>query len=157
MRKAYQSWTDQISRCYRPKTEAFKYYGALGIKVCYSSREFVSWYLHALKKFKGRVPSVDRVDSSLHYCFCNIRLKEHYNNAVEGLLRGDHSKRWRPIHIVDFSSKKILKTVANASIASRETGVWRNNVVLHCVQKGNRGQKTGVTFRYADVLDGSLW
>lgn len=152
---AYHSWTDQISRCYRPKTLAFKYYGAKGIKVCYTARHFIAWYLTTLKKFKGSVPSVDRIDRRGHYCFCNVRLLEHRDNALDGLLRGcitSGKMKRKPVQIVEFGTWRVLRTVEHALEAEKVTGVLRANINTHCRKQGNLGQKTGITFRYPEPV-----
>lgn len=151
VRRAYQCWTDQVSRCYRPATRAYRFYGARGIKVCYSAPQFVSWYLKALEKFSGKTPSIDRINHRKHYCFCNIRLAEHKENAVEGLTRSKiRSHLWRAINIVDFKTGRVIETVPHAGIAAKKTGVLRSNVALHCIKKGTLGKQLGFTFRYAE-------
>lgn len=83
--RAYQSWVDQVRRCYSPENRAHRYYGAKGVRVSYSARDFISWYLHTLPSFDGVSPSIDRIDGTGHYCFCNIRLIEKRTNALQGL------------------------------------------------------------------------
>jgi hypothetical protein len=85
---AYNKHNMQFTRCYRKDNIGYPQYGAKGIQVCYGRREFVSWYLHHIKNFKGEKPSVDRIDSSKHYCFCNIRIIEWRKNLKDGALRG---------------------------------------------------------------------
>jgi len=150
VRRAYQCWSDQISRCYRPTTAAYRFYGAKGIQVCYGARTFVAWYLEALKSFKGKVPSIDRINPKKNYCFCNVRLMEYKDNAIEAARRADRSILHRKINIVDFKTGRILETVAHAGIAAQKTGVLRSNVALHCIKMGNFGKKIGITFRYAE-------
>lgn len=91
-RKGYQVWCNQRERCSSRKHNSYKYYGAKGVEVRYSSRDFVAWYIHqrGLRKFKK--PSVGRIDHSGHYEFGNIEMIERGDNTLEMLKRTGGNK-----------------------------------------------------------------
>ncbi len=82
-RKALETIVDQRRRCSNPKNSGYKTYGAKGIKVEYTSRQFIAWYLENIKKFKGKKPSVGRIDHSKNYTFDNIEIQSCSDNAKE--------------------------------------------------------------------------
>ncbi len=87
VKKAYDSWRAQVGRCKDTKSEKFKYYGARGISVNYSSREYVGWYLENLKTREWHDPTVGRLDHDGNYCFENIEMQERSDNSRERNVR----------------------------------------------------------------------
>ena len=71
----YKKWNDMIRRCYNENEPAYRYYGAVGIKVCdewrNSPEAFIQWCEETFpndKKF-----SIDRIDGSKGYSPDNCR------------------------------------------------------------------------------------
>ncbi len=83
-KSAYRSWKNARDRCNRQKNNGFLHYGAKGIRVIYSSRDFISWYEKEWnkRKFWSR-PNVSRIDHSKNYSFDNIELIECSENVKE--------------------------------------------------------------------------
>jgi hypothetical protein len=98
--QGYASWANQKSKCYNAKNPDFKYYGAKNIRVLYSSREFVGWWLYNLKTKKWDSPTVGRLDHEKDYCFENIQMEERIDNSSERVRR-----KGRPIGV---KPKKVL-------------------------------------------------
>jgi hypothetical protein len=86
--KGYESWQAQRQRCNNPKSPFYKNYGALGIKVIYSSKDFVNWWVLNFSKKTWQRASVGRIDHSGDYCFENIEMQEHSDNARDPSYRG---------------------------------------------------------------------
>ena len=64
--KAYRRWDAMKARCYNPRHQAFKWYGARGIGVCKRWREsFEAFYADVGEAPEGK--SIDRVDNDWHY------------------------------------------------------------------------------------------
>ena len=80
---AYSIWRNQRYRCSKKTYHWFHNYGGRGIKVLYSSRDFVNWYLKEVNKQKWDRPTVGRIDHNGHYEFSNIRIEEWNYNCVE--------------------------------------------------------------------------
>lgn len=97
VRKAYSIWSNQKYRCNNIKCKEFKYYGAKGIKVKYSPREFIGWYLAEHKKKMPKKPSIGRIDHSKNYELGNIELVEAGENTREMLMRTGGNKQGDPI------------------------------------------------------------
>lgn len=62
----YRSWENMISRCYRPSSPSFKYYGARGIEVCTEWRTFVNFAAN-MGPHPGTGFSLERIDSNGNY------------------------------------------------------------------------------------------
>jgi hypothetical protein len=82
-KQAYVSWREQRTRCYNKKREKYKNYGAKGIDVKYTSREFIGWWLENIKTFKGNNPTISRIDHNKNYEFGNIRIESRSENSSE--------------------------------------------------------------------------
>lgn len=80
--KAYQSYKNQKPRCSNKNVRSFRDYGAKKIKVEYSCREFIAWYLRELKKKTYKDPVIGRIDHSKNYDFDNIMIDEPFKDNV---------------------------------------------------------------------------
>ncbi len=68
----YDAWLTMIARCYSPKSQKYKDYGARGIEVC--SRWLVSFEnFHEDMGLRPDGLSLDRRDNDGHYCKSNCR------------------------------------------------------------------------------------
>jgi len=151
---AYDKHNMQFARCYKPENRGYPQYGAKGIEVCYGRREFVSWYLHHLKGFSGERPSVDRIDSSKHYCFCNIRIIEWRENLRDGALRGGMANAKRLIRSVtsfQYGTNKKLRTYKSILEAAADTVLTKEAISRQCGGRWKRpGESTGIYFKYTE-------
>lgn len=86
-KKAYKSWSCQRQRCYNKNRSYYKYYGAKGIEVKYSSAEYIAWWVEQQSILKLKNPTVSRIDHDGHYEFGNIKLEEHSENCVVDVRR----------------------------------------------------------------------
>lgn len=114
-RKAYYSWTGQMAKCSNPKNALYKYYGAKGIKVKYSSREFIGWWLERSKErthWKKR--NCGRLDHDKDYSFDNITLQESSENIAERNTRVSSKKVAVFFYGKYLCSFKSVKDVAQA-------------------------------------------
>jgi hypothetical protein len=93
--RAYSVFQQARQRCTNPNHQSYAYYGARGIRVEYSVREFIGWYLHQLSKNPGiQKPATGRIDHSKNYRLDNIEMVEHSDNTIEVNTRlGNPSKR----------------------------------------------------------------
>jgi hypothetical protein len=123
VRRAYGIWNSQKQRCENKRSKSYKNYGAIGIRVEYSAREFIWWWLNEFKNKRPKHPSVGRIDHSKNYSFNNIEMVEHHDNAREMYYRtGGNGQADRiPIVLVNdhemvvFSSSKLAAKFANVS------------------------------------------
>lgn len=133
--RAYLLWRDQRRRCQCPGATGFKNYGAKGIKVEYTAREFISWWVKHIKKFKGTRPSISRIDHSKNYCFSNIKIEEWYLNTIEpgrrAIPRGS-----RPVKVL---CKGKLTRYVNQISCAKALGIPESN--LSYWLKGNLPKK----------------
>lgn len=77
----YRSWDAMTQRCYNPRNNRYKNYGARGISVCEEWRnDFWQFY-----KDMGPKPSpkhsIDRIDNSLSYCKSNCKWSTNSEQA----------------------------------------------------------------------------
>lgn len=99
IKKIYMRWGCQRSRCNNPRDKAFKYYGEKGIRVEYSSRDFIDWFLNAQISGKFKNPVTGRVDHSKNYSFDNIEMIEWSDNSKEAILRSGNPRPKRIVHV----------------------------------------------------------
>lgn len=149
IRKAINCFHNQKRRCYTKTNPRYKDYGAKGITVKYTRQEFIDWFMVEYPKFNGDLPSVGRIDHSQGYTLNNIRFESMADNSMERILRVGTTKERRAIHIIEYETQSIVKTVESLMEAARETGVHATHIVKYCKGKLNRS-KTGLTFRYVD-------
>ena len=157
LKKAISSYKCQIQRCYYKSKKDYKYYGAKGIEVSYSKRDFVSWYLFNIKNFKGKKPTVGRIDHSKNYSFDNIEMQELTDNINEMInrrklecisgKRRNFNNNGLEIKILDYASGNIINTSKSISDAEKLTGVSRNSIIKYCTGEYEK-TKGGITFRF---------
>lgn len=151
--RAYQSITDQISRCYNPKSRSYRWYGAKGVRVMYERKDFVAWWLFHIKTFKGDRPSVSRLDHSKHYSFDNIKLEERRDNTRESLRRMV-GRPWltakrRPVRMVCVKTGAILRRAGHAQEMADMTGYKRSNICTQAISPHKSwGRVTGIRFEF---------
>lgn len=80
----YRKWQDMKKRCYNPKVDRYKNYGALGIKVCSDWKDnFLSFYNWSLENGWKEGLTIERKDNYKNYCPENCKyithLEQHYN------------------------------------------------------------------------------
>ena len=139
VKKAYSVWGQQRERCNSRKNKNYKWYGAKGIRVEYTSREFIDWYINAIKKFNGNNPSVGRIDHNKNYSFDNIELQSIKENAREMRLRNkDLSKKFmKKVLISDSSTGDIIKVSDSVKDAADFIGVSPSTVCRYLKVKSN--------------------
>jgi hypothetical protein len=64
--RTYRTWISMKSRCYRPTTQNYKWYGALGVRVC---RRWLNNFKNFLEDMGERPPgmTIDRINGSGDY------------------------------------------------------------------------------------------
>ncbi len=92
--RAYKSWSDQRQRCGNPNDTRYKWWGAKGIKVEYTSEEFVLWW-EQQRKLKPHLkrPNCSRKDHKKNYSLDNIELLECSANSIESWERSKRNSR----------------------------------------------------------------
>lgn len=146
-RRAYYIWMEQRNRCQNPKHPFYAHYGAKGIRVEYSSREFIGWWVAEMKTFKGQKPDVSRIDHSKNYSFDNIFLDEHRSNVQERNTRLGNPSPRKQVFAYDRTTLKLLGTFEHTRQAAKAMGTNQRSVVLCCTGKA-KGTKSGLTFSY---------
>lgn len=140
-------YDNQRRRCYCKTNPRYKDNGAKGLTVDYQKRQFISWYLYHIKSFTGGRPSVGCIDHSKGYSFDNIRIESLSENSSERIKRVGPTRKRRPVHIIDFNSGKIIKSVASLAAAEAETGIHAGHIYSYCMGR-HKKTKSGLTFRF---------
>lgn len=152
VKKASVCFDNQVRRCNCISNPRFKTYGAKGIKVDYTKRQFIKWFIDNYPK-KMKAPSVGRIDHLRNYKFNNIRFEELSDNSIERINRiGSIKERKR---IIIFQNDLQIGVVNSLNEASRFTGVCAGHISKYCNGKLNKS-KEGYSFKYADKAQQSL-
>lgn len=125
VKKAYDSFRAQRERCGSKNAEKYKYYGARGIQVKYSAREYIGWYLENLRSRKWNDPTVGRLDHDKDYCFENIEMQERVDNSKERNERKPTGGTPRPLHrrpVVAYRDGKHFATFDSVLAAAKFFG-----------------------------------
>ena len=141
--RGYTSWRNQRQRCNYPKDKRFMYYGAKGIIVRYSSRNFISWWLNELKLFTGTFPTVGRINHNEDYCFENIEMVDMKDNVTERNLRLGNPT---PSMAIKAFKKDITHIFDSIREASRYLNIDRRCIKSFC--QNNKIHRSGYLFSY---------
>lgn len=143
VRKAKTAINHQRARCYNENHPYYPYYGAKGIRVKYETREFIGWYIAAIRKWKGSLDdvSVGRIDHKKHYSIDNIELQTRSENSREMMGRNRQkliSRNQKPVVAYDRKTGKVFKTYKSILDAAADTGISVQTVSRHINGKFKR-------------------
>lgn len=149
VKDAYVSWREQRTRCYNKKRAKYKNYGAKGIEVKYTSREFIGWWLQEIKKFNGEDPTIARIDHDGHYEFGNVRIESRSDNSKERGARLGPFMNYRAINVYD-KDFKFIERIEGISVAAEKYRVRPSYIYEQCKLQYKKTMK-GLFFRYAEA------
>lgn len=111
----YMRWKSMMQRCNNPKATNYKYYGAVGIKVCERWHDYPS-FLADMGECPNRSMTLDRIKNELGYQPGNCRwITQAEQNAH------------RPRHTVQLTHGGMTQSVAQWAAA---TGIKANNISM---------------------------
>lgn len=87
--RLYSIWAGMRRRCYDPKVDAYKYYGARGITYCEEWDNFKHFYKWAMENGYKDNLTIDRIDFNGNYCPENCRWVD---NLAQARNRGDNKR-----------------------------------------------------------------
>jgi hypothetical protein len=146
-KRAQGIFNGQRQRCQNENFDSYKHYGAKGIRVEYSPRDFIGWWISEFKRLGLKHPSVGRIDHSKNYSFDNIEMVEHADNAREMITRTGGNLEKKPVVLVDQLNGDV-HAFAQVKYASKFSGVTES---LICLRKRVKAEKKN-KFHY-DVYD----
>ncbi len=161
--KAAKKWLDQVYRCTEPSFGSYKYYGAKGIRVEYTQKEFVAWWMtQSIELRKTPRVAVGRIDHNKNYSLDNIELVTAGANSKEMVSRTGDNRVGTPVVLVGDDGT----TTAFCSVpkAARHFGMSRSSLECrlsrkHKRRKGHHNEKfRGEIYTLDDFmrLDGSI-
>ena len=146
-RMFYFSWFNQGNRCNNPNDKSYLWYGNIGIKRIWNSRECINWAINEfIKKEEWLLPNISRKGDIGNYILGNVELKEASQNAKEVKMtkkRLKHLKEGKdkPIKLTNiinskdymvFKSGKELDDIFNRSVSATNKTIRRkNNIMLY--------------------------
>lgn len=125
-RAAYESFNGQKAKCNNPNNAFYQHYGGKGIRVRYSAKDYIGWYLHSLVGFTGRKPVCARVDHDKDYDWDNIFLCDSSDNSRESIVRNMHKHipmTMKRVVAYDANSYELVARFDSIRSAARELGV----------------------------------
>lgn len=134
----YSIWRGVVSRCTKPNTRGWKYYGARGITICEGLADFPHFY-RAMKARPTTRHSIDRIDNDKGYwCGCCDECKRlNRGRNVRWATKGVQSNNRRDNHVIEaFGQTKTLTEWAKhtglkfATIKGRLDAGWSNERAL---------------------------
>ncbi len=141
--QGYRSWMNQIQRCTNKNNPDFPRYGGKGIRVRYAAREFIGWWMHQLKRFRGKDPTVSRIDHEKDYCFENIRVESRSDNMrevhtrINGTRKG--AKNRRVLCLMPGHTKPIA-VFASMDRAAEFSGFSKSAIRKQCMREPKTNQ-----------------
>lgn len=148
VRRAVYIVGQQYQRCQFSGHVRYKGYGEKGISVKYSTREFVSWWLHNIKTFVGKKPTCGRIDHSKDYSFDNIKMESLEDNSRERMTRLGPPQEKKPILVLDAETKEPLMWFEHMQNAEDYTKVDRRNIAIIISPKYKNKSGKGFSFQY---------
>lgn len=136
--KSYRCWRNQGDRCTKTNNKSYKYYGAVGVRRLWSSRECINFYINnLLVKENWITPTISRINDSGNYCCTNCQLKEFSENSAE--VKTTETKRIY-CHISGINSGKLVtitnlrtgKTEKHTSFREASRSIGRERGYLSC-------------------------
>lgn len=149
--RASKIYCSMVNRCYCESSKSYASYGAKGIRILFSKRQFIGWWCASLKNFKGDLPTTGRIDHALHYSFDNIVMQENAENSLEMIARRGTPTPPRAVAVLNADTLAVLYICESLHAAERRTGIGFQNIYKHC--KGHpfyKRTRSGLTFRYAE-------
>lgn len=141
----------QRDRCNREKNASYKSYGAKGIKVEYTTRQFVGWFIANIGEASLNTVSVGRINHSKNYTIDNIAIETISSNSSESAKRNRHPK-------FKYPKKILVKKISDGSVvecvgqyeAAKITGLTARNISRYL--SGARKQRNPkYLFEYAEA------
>ena len=138
----------QKQRCNNPDHPDYKWWGAKGIKVEYTSKQFVQWYEKAIQEYTGDFPSVGRINHKKKYSLDNIEIQSMSDNAKERIQRKGNPNPGIKINIFDSNTMNLISVADSAHEASRITGMSYPGILCQCRNNKSIPRKQYI-FRFA--------
>lgn len=144
--RSYKIFHSQKQRCENPSSHRYYLYGAKGVRVEYSAREFIGWYLENLEKKKWIRPTTGRIDHSKNYSFDNIEMQEVELNTKDVWNR--HGPKLKAKRVAVFKGSKKIAEFDSQSSAARAYGLCRDAISRVLIGRVKRARVlNGLTFR----------
>jgi hypothetical protein len=125
----YSRWKSMMARCYQVKGTNYKYYGAIGIKVCERWHDY-ALFLNDMGECPDKTMTLDRINNDLNYepnnCRWVTQAKQNANRS----------------HCVMITHKGITKNITDWAI---ELGIRPQTLTMRVSQLGWSHEKALTT------------
>lgn len=138
----------QVQRCRNIGDKNYSGYGAKGIKVSYTKKEFVKWWV-ANKPWDFDKPTCGRKDHTKGYSFDNIEMQEMVFNCGEVMRRVDGLKARIPVRMFD-SRGQLAGAFVSTFEVQKQFGIAKSSVYNVCMVK----RKTAGGYTFERVTNG---
>lgn len=153
VRRALYVYRGQLLRCNNVNAPNYKWYGAKGISVEYTAREFIGWYLVKIKKYKKTTrPSVGRIDHSKNYSLENIELISSAENCKETITRNGPPRGYRPVIMISVKTKGVIAEFNSIKEATDFFKFKNNKIIQQCRRESLRPRAESYYFRFKESV-----
>lgn len=142
-------YDNQKRRCYCKTNPRYKDNGAKGIQVLYSKKDFIAWYLHYIKEYKGKNPSVGRIDHSKSYSFENIKIESIQDNSNERIERCGPTRPRKKVFIIIAKTNEKIMIADSETQAARLTNSRKEHIKRYCTGE-LKSTTRGYTFEFCE-------
>lgn len=116
----------------------------------YSAREFISWWVANIIRFKGKTPTVGRLDHRLGYSFDNIEIQAMADNSREGMIRNKTNirtgiKSGKKVDVYDKKNGNHIATISSVRDAARIFSVSQR--LIQFLIRGQYKSSTKINFK----------
>lgn len=130
-KRVYTMWYNQNAACNDPKNVGYKHYGAKGVKINYTSNEFLEWCRKNVNDTRSKNFFVRRKDKTKDFTLDNLHVV--YKRTMENIPPNDMGYKVNAIdnngNIKTFSSMKKCQRFLNCSSNKLKYAIKNKNTV----------------------------
>ncbi len=150
VKRIWQAYRNQRSRCENPNVKSYETYGANSIRVEYTFDELLEWVIKKTKGIWAIGLTIGRIDHSKNYSLDNIEIQTKTENSKERIKRKGFVTPAKMVSSFCKNTHKKIATYSSAREASTKTGISIWAIKQQCYLRYFGRQK--IYFRYNNAI-----